>query len=85
MFPWAEWFPDAPAWIPWAALFMNGALFLLFLACLVANPLEAWRLRHEAKTSTQVNDLRRFQKIQPDLLNAPTKKGVTAELARIKS
>lgn len=45
MFPWSEWFPDAPTWIPWAALLMNGSLFLLFLACLVANPLDAWAER----------------------------------------
>lgn len=45
MFPWAEWFPDAPAWIPWAALAMNVVLLLIFAAAFVANPLDAWAER----------------------------------------
>lgn len=45
MFPWAEWFPDAPVWIPVSALAMNGLLLLLILAACVANPLDAWAER----------------------------------------
>ena len=40
-----DWFPDAPTWVPWLAFYLTGALFLFFLACLVASPFEAWRNR----------------------------------------
>lgn len=42
---WNEWFPDAPAWIPVAALAANVLLLLLVLAACVANPLDAWAER----------------------------------------
>lgn len=42
---WSELFPDAPAWVPWAALIMNAALVLLILAVFVANPVIAWQER----------------------------------------
>lgn len=45
MFPWAEWFPDAPAWIPAAALAANVVLLLVFAAAFVANPLDRWAER----------------------------------------
>lgn len=42
---WSELFPDAPAWVPWAALIMNSLLVLLILAAFVANPVIAWQER----------------------------------------
>lgn len=80
----SEWFPDVPAWIPVTALVMDVLLLLVIFACLVGNPLEGWRSRHQARTDRQVKDLQRFQAIEADLMNAPLKQGVTAELARVK-
>jgi hypothetical protein len=81
---WGEWFPDAPVWIPITALGMNILLFVSLLACLVANPIEAWNNRQTRRElDREVLDLKRFQKITADLMTAPTKQGVTAELARV--
>lgn len=44
-----DWFPDAPTWVPWLAFYLMVALFLFFLACLVANPLENLRNRNSHK------------------------------------
>lgn len=51
---WNEWFPDAPAWIPWAALAMNVVLLLIFAAAFVANPLDAWAERKFREETTPV-------------------------------
>jgi hypothetical protein len=68
-------FPHAPLWVPWLALILMSLLILFFLACLVANPLEAWHNRQARGTDTLVTDLRRFQKIEADLLVAPKSAG----------
>lgn len=49
-----DWFPDAPMWIPWLAFWLMVALFLLFLACLVASPFEAWRNRHSHESGDEI-------------------------------
>jgi hypothetical protein len=81
---WEGLFPDAPAWLVWTAWGLDALLVAFIAACLVASPLEAWANRHDHKgADREVHDLKRFQKIQADLSTAPTKQGVTAELARI--
>jgi hypothetical protein len=69
----------------WSALIMDILLGLIIASCLVASPWEAWVRRHDRKEAErQVSDLQRFQGIKADLLTAPMKQGVTAELARVK-
>jgi hypothetical protein len=42
-------FPDAPMWVPWLAFWLMVIMFLFLLACLVANPVDAWRNRQVAR------------------------------------
>jgi hypothetical protein len=79
-----DWFPDAPLWVPVTAMILDGLVLLIIAACLVGSPLDAWRRRHDrTQADLQYVDLKRFQGIQADLLTAPAKQGVTAELKRV--
>jgi hypothetical protein len=77
-------FPDAPSWLIVGTAIVWTALTLFILACFVANPVEAWRARYaKAEAEQHVHDLKRFQRIQDDLINPPLKEGVTQELRRV--
>lgn len=64
-----------PPWVPWLGLTLNLLLLLVIASCMVASPWEAWARRGQPSSERQVNDLKRFQKIEADLLVAPVKPG----------